>query len=569
MASMTDRDGLDAPGREPAADVLGNAEIVRRATVGFLVLGLGLRLFRYLADFPLWCDESRLAANLIDLTQGKGSYFGPLRYAQTAPVGFLLLESLVIRLLGFSTWTLRLVPILCALASVLLFRRVAGKVLSGSALLFAVAIYSVSWWPLGFASEVKPYASDALIALGLMALALQWLGRPERAGWMWALAAASVLAVPVSFPSVFVIGGVCLALAPAVMRRRTVGTLAASLTLLIAPAATFAVLTPMYQIRPVVREYLDQYWADAFPPMTEPLRLIGWLLETHTGMLFAYPIGAPFGGSVLTAVFVVVGARVLWRRGHRELVVLCIAPLGICFLAAVLREYPYGEKARTMQFFMPAVCLLAGQGLTTLLNRVSRPERRQRLTRAALAGCVALAAVFVVYTVVHPYKLRRDLQAREFAKWFWENLDHEAELACARDDLGIVTDPRHWNGAWSDYFLCYREMYSKRHREDRPLRSEAISEENPLKIVFFYERPDESPIFQTWLEEMERYFVLRDDEEYKVRGWDPGAPDFETNYYVYEFVPRADREDLEIPIMALTSTNVGARRTRAEGLMQR
>ncbi|MEW4567584.1 hypothetical protein AB1L88_06915 [Tautonia sp. JC769] len=551
---------------EPAAEVLGNRELVRKATVGFLVLGLGLRLFRYLADFPLWCDESRLAANLIDLARGDGSFFGPLRYAQTAPVGFLMLQAAVIRLLGFTTWTLRLVPIACGLASVLLFRMVAGRLLSGSALLFAVAIFGVSWWPLGFASEVKPYASDALIALGLMGLALRWLDRPDRSGWLWALAAASVLAVPASFPSVFAIGGACLALAPAVWKNGTRGTTAAFLTLAIAPAALFAVLTPMYRIRPMVREYLDQYWDGAFPPITEPLRLVGWLLETHTGMLFAYPVGAPYGGSVLTALFVGVGAWVLWKRGHRELVVLCFAPLALCLVASVFRAYPYGEKPRTMQFFMPAACLLAGQGLTTLLGLIARPERRRRLTRAALGGCVALAAVFVVFTVVHPYKLRRDLQAREFAKWFWENLDHEAELACARDDLGIVTDPRHWNGAWSDYFLCYREMYSKRHREDRPLRSEAITEENPLKIVFFYERPDGSPVFQTWLDEMERSFVLRDREEYKVRGWDPGAPDFETNYYVYEFVPKADQEAVEIPMMASTGADaaVGRREERLD-----
>lgn len=536
--------------------------MIRRATMGFVVLGLALRAFRYLSDFPLWCDESRLAANLIALADGEAGFFGPLRYAQTAPVGFLVVETGVIELIGFSTWSLRLVPLLCALASVLLFRHVAGRLLSGYALLFAVAIFAVSWWPLGFAAEVKPYASDLLIALGLLAIALEWLRRPERVGWLWALVALAVPAVPLSFPSVFVIGGVCLGLAAPVARRGSRGTWAAYLTLLVVPAAMFALLLPMYQIEPMVREYLDQYWADAFPPVDDPLRFVGWMVATHTGMLFAYPIGAPYGGSVLTALCVVAGSRALWRRGHRELLVLFLAPLALCFVAAVLQRYPYGEKPRTMQFIMPAVCLLAGQGLSVLLCRVRDQARRRRLIRTVMVAHVVLAAVFVIVTVVHPYKLRRDLQAREFAKWFWENLDHEAEVVCARDDLGIIIDPRHWNGAWSDYYLCYREIYSKRHREDRPVKFERITQENPLKCVFFYERPDGAPVYESWLKEMEQSFVLRDVEEYKVRGWDPGAPDFETNYYVYEFVPRRGAVDSEIPVMASRSAEPGPTRDK-------
>lgn len=552
LSSTADDRPID-PVMATAGESSGNASTIRKATAAFLVLGLVLRLFRYLSDFPLWCDESRLAANLITLAEGGGSVFGPLRYAQTAPAGFLAVETLVIRLIGFSTWSLRLVPLLCGLASVLLFRHVAGRLLAGHALLFAMAIFAVSWWPLGFASEVKPYASDLLIALGLLAIAVEWLRRPDRVGWLWALAAASVLAVTLSFPSVFVIGGACMALAPAVLSSRRAATLAPFLALLVVPAASFAVLLPMYQIEAMVQGYLDQYWADAFPPRGEPLRVLGWLLETHTGMLFAYPIGAPFGGSLLTTLCFVAGARALWVRGRRELVVLGLAPLALCFVAAVLQQYPYGEKPRTMQFIVPAVCLFSGQGLASLLRLIPNPQRRRRLIHLSLGAYLVLAAAFVVITVVHPYKLRRDLQAREFASWFWENLDHDAELLCARDDLGVIIDPKHWNGVWTDYYLCYREIYSRRHRKDDPLRIREITRDNPLKCVFFNERPEDSPIFRAWLDEMNRSFILRDTEEYFVRGWDPGAPDFENNYYVYEFVPRPGQVASRIPVMTLTS----------------
>ena len=135
---------------------------LRRATSAFVALGLLLRFARYLADFPLWTDELRLAANLIDPDFSRLGR--PLGYAQVCPVGFLAIETVVVRLVGYSTWSLRLVPLISALGSVVLFRHVAGRVLSGLPLLLAVASFSVSWWPIDFAAEVKPYATDLFVA---------------------------------------------------------------------------------------------------------------------------------------------------------------------------------------------------------------------------------------------------------------------------------------------------------------------------------------------------------------------------------------------------------------------
>jgi hypothetical protein len=519
--------------------------LLRRATTAFVALGLLLRVVRYLADFPPWCDELRLAANLIDL--GYYDLGRPLRYAQACPVGFVAVEATAVRLLGFSTWSLRLVPLASALAGVVLFRHVAGRVLGGLPLLLAVATFSVSWWPVGFAAEVKPYATDLFVALGLLALCLEWLRRPERTGWLWALAAAAVLAVFVSFPSVFVIGGACLALAPAVWRTRRAGTWTAFLTLAVVPAAAFAALMPLYRLEPRVQAFMDGYWARGFPPVGSPLRLLAWLAEAHTGTLFAYPIGYAWGGSTLTTLCFVAGARALWARGRRALVVLGLAPLALCFLAAILRRYPYGFQPRTMQFFVPAVCLFAGLGLATFLRRLpSRRPRRSALC-ATFAVYLGLAGASLVLDLVRPYKIRRDHQAREFASWFWENLSFGAELACARADLGLVIQPEHWDIHWTEYYVCYQRIYSDRHRQKRPIRADRISENHPLRCVFFNESPERSPVFQDWMRRMSASFTCRGSKEYPMIGHGPRGPDFANRYLVYEFVPRPGVVALDVP----------------------
>ena len=190
-----------------------------------MILGLILRAVRYLVDFPLWCDEARLAANLINLNYHDLGQ--PLSHAQVCPVGFLAVETTLVRLLGYSTWSLRLAPLLSAMASVVLFRHLARRLLSGLPAMLAVAIFAVSWWPIGFAAEVKPYATDLLVSLALFAAAVEWL-KTRRTAWLWGLAAASVVAIPLSLPSIFVVGGTALALVATVRqsRQRCLGRLA-------------------------------------------------------------------------------------------------------------------------------------------------------------------------------------------------------------------------------------------------------------------------------------------------------------------------------------------------------
>jgi hypothetical protein len=519
--------------------------LLRRATTAFVALGLILRVVRYLADFPPWCDELRLAANLIDL--GYGDLGRPLRYAQVCPVGFLAVETTAVRLLGFSTWSLRLAPLAAALASVVLFRHVAGRVLSGLPLLLAVATFCVSWWPVGFAAEIKPYASDLFVSLALLALCLEWLRRPDRTAWLWALAAAGAVAVPLSLPSVFVIGGAWLALAPSVWKARRVGAWAAFLALGAVPAAVFGALLPVYRLAPKVQSFMDEYWAGAFPPTGDPVRLLGWLAEAHTGTMFAYPIGYAWGGSVLTALCFLAGARALRARGRLTVVALGLAPLALCFVAAVLHRYPYGDQPRTMQFFAPAVCLFAGQGLASLAGRLPARGARRSLIGAAVVAYLTLASASLALDLVRPYKLRRDHQAREFASWFWENLAHGAELACAREDLGLVINPDHWDVHFTEYYLCYQRIYSERHRRKGPLRPDRVSERHPLKVVFFNESPAGLPVFQSWMADMNRSFVFRGSRDYTVVGFGPRGADFANTYTVFEFVPRPGVVALHVP----------------------
>src|SRR4051794_11224505 len=186
--------GSEARSRmDPTAMTLGgdplpietcSGEAVRwleRATWGFVALGVLLRVARYAMDFPLWWDEAFVGANL--LRRGYRDLIEPLDYGQVCPLLFLWVERAAVGWLGFSEWSLRLFPLACAVASVFLFRHVAGRVLKGLPLLLAVAIFATAYHPIRHAADVKPYASDLLAALILLALALEWWRSPGEVRW--------------------------------------------------------------------------------------------------------------------------------------------------------------------------------------------------------------------------------------------------------------------------------------------------------------------------------------------------------------------------------------------------
>src|SRR6516162_461317 len=75
---------------------------INRLCWAFVVLGLAIRLTRYLVMYPIWHDEAFLAVNFLD--RDYRDLLRPLEYSQVAPVCFLWIELTAVRIFGFSEW---------------------------------------------------------------------------------------------------------------------------------------------------------------------------------------------------------------------------------------------------------------------------------------------------------------------------------------------------------------------------------------------------------------------------------------------------------------------------------
>src|SRR5262249_31126460 len=247
---------------------------VARATLIPVVLGLVWRTVRYALGFPLWGDEAFVAVTM--LVRDFAGLARPPEFFQVVPPGFLGAEWLVVQLLGPGERALRLIPYLSGVAALLLFWRFCRAVASRRPALVAVALLAASFYPVRHATEVKPYATDLLIALGMMSLGwATWRGVRSCRRWL-ALTAVTILGVWCSYPAVFPAAGVALFLGARVVRERSSRLVVLWLTYGLMMTLSWGVMFAGFaapQARAAAFLPDLHTWKNAFPPLDEPWRL--------------------------------------------------------------------------------------------------------------------------------------------------------------------------------------------------------------------------------------------------------------------------------------------------------
>ncbi|HLA85931.1 MAG TPA: glycosyltransferase family 39 protein [Thermoguttaceae bacterium] len=526
----------------------------RQLIWALLAVGLMARAVRYFLRFPLWDDECFLMANLLER-----DYVGltkPLNYWQICPVGFLWLELTLVKLFGFSEYVLRLPSFACSVAGLFVFRRMAGHLLRGSALVLAVGVFAVGYPLLRYSAEAKPYGIDLFLALALLAMAVEWWVKPSNR-WLWALAVVVPVAVLISYPVVFVGGGVSLFVAYVLWRDRVRQGWLPWIVYNVALLAAFAVVF-MLSVQPQSTTDLDSmrtYWDRGFPPLTNPLAFVAWFFTVHTGQMLAYPFGDNHGGSTLTFLLCVTAVALLVRRRQYTLLLLLLAPLGLTFVAAALGRYPYGGMVRFNIYMAPAFSLLTGLGLAAVLihprRRIVGGGRAGVLVATGLLAAVAVGSM--VRDVARPAKTAVDMRFRDFSRWFWFDAAQQSELVCLKRDLGIDFSPETFHHGFSAMYLCNQQIYSPRHAHAETPRMDRVSADRPLRCVQFKtsEFNFDQAAFDRWLADMKKRYTLVDRDRYPFFCYDKWETHVraEVAVEVYTFVPREKNRTAKHPTL--------------------
>ncbi len=331
----------------------------------WVIIGLGvvLRLVQYLFNRSLWFDESLLALNIIDR-----SFWGLLQlldHNQGAPIGFLLLEKLVIQVFGQSEYALRLFPFLSGIASLFIFYEVAKHYVKTKAVLIALSLFAISGPLIYYSVDVKQYSSDVAIALLIYWATIHLRAKGSSIPRIVLLGILGALAIWFSHPAVFVLGGLLVSLTLFSLKRKewtTIGrmTIAYLFWALSLVAVYFISLHSLSQ-----HQALLNYWSGSFMPFP-PLSLseVKWFV-TAFFRIFQYPGGYRELPGIAALAFLIGCISMFSRRKERFLILML--PAFLVLLASGFHKYPF--SGRLLLFLTPSLLLLIAEGAEKIRDR--------------------------------------------------------------------------------------------------------------------------------------------------------------------------------------------------------
>lgn len=348
----------------------------------FILLGIALRLRRYLANRSLWLDEASLALNIVNRTYSELTR--PLDYDQGAPLGFLYAVKLTTQIFGNHDYVLRIVPLLSGILALYLMYRLASEYF-GMYGLPALAMFSLSGSMVAYSAELKQYSSDVLFALLLTYFALHCVGEQKDWGNIFKLGITGAVAVWMSHPAIFELAVIGILLVVEKFYRRSFKIIYWLTGVGIAWSLSF-LATYLISLRQLIgNDNLQDYWQSSFAPMPPWENWIWYrnvlvaLLPQVNPSFFPYVLQSYQPDHLINVCLLLIlcgGVYLLWR--HWEAALLITSPILLMFLASSLRLYPISE--RFLYFWFPALLFLLAEGMRLVYSLLANFNKKVALT---------------------------------------------------------------------------------------------------------------------------------------------------------------------------------------------
>jgi hypothetical protein len=370
--------------------------VIFASVIAWLMIRVTWRIRTGINPDSLWLDDQWVATLALH-----ASFVDLLELMPPAPLGFLLLLKLLTSVVGWGDWQLQLLPILFGLAQIPLIGWIAWRATDRVSLgVLAAILLSGSTMFLVFLLRVKQYTLEGLIALILIALALQCV-RSRRAGAFATVVVAALVALPLSFTAIPV-GLVLINVLSLHMLRVKDDVNAPSRVRVLASTALYnvAVLSwlGLVQMRQA-NETMYEFWWRQYLPIgdAEALREFTgvWLKQFLTG-------GLPPMLAWLVCIVPIGVVLLCLRRQTRLLGLAFILFYGGMLTLSAMQRYPIGG-GRTDIFSYPITILSIVAGIWA----VSRYARI--LPAIILAVVIArMLALFPHPTINYPLNDDRD-----------------------------------------------------------------------------------------------------------------------------------------------------------------
>jgi hypothetical protein len=337
-----------------------------------MAVGAAMRLRFYFYNRSMYRDEAALALNIVH--RSFGGLLKPLDNDQGAPVGFLLLEKLVVSVLGNHEYALRLMPLMASILTLPLLYWLCRQFLAQPFAVIALIVVAMGEKQYDYSADTKQYAVDVFVTAGLLLLAILALGNPltktpgSKRGLI-ALAIAGALSVWFSHPAVFVLGAIGVM---ALMEWPIIKPRAGVRDLLIVALAWIVSFGANYLLvlhRLSHSNFMQTFWAqaDAFAPIPKSIRALVWYKEQFFA-IFESPCSLGFVG--LSALVFTLGVGAIYRK-RKSAAMLILLPILFALAASLVHKYPF--KERLILFICPLLAIFIGAGFAYLFEGERKP----------------------------------------------------------------------------------------------------------------------------------------------------------------------------------------------------
>ncbi len=318
-----------------------------------ICLGIILRFVQYLYNRSLWLDECMLALNIIN--RSFSQLLKPLDYNQGAPIGFLMVEKLLIQAFGSSEYILRLFPFLCGVISLFLFCKVAKHYIKQKAVLIALLLLTISNPLIYYSSECKQYSSDVFIALLLYIVTIYIQSKRLTTSRITLFGVIGAIAIWFSHPAVFILAGIGLSLTLTYLTKKEwlkIGKFSIAYSIWILSFVTFYFVSLSNLAH---NKFLLIFWRDGFIPFPFEIKWFGDIFLE----ILDRPIGLSSFPGIVTLTFLIGCISIFLKKKEEFFALIC--PILFTLLASGLHKYPF--RGMLLSFIVPLVLIFISEGI--------------------------------------------------------------------------------------------------------------------------------------------------------------------------------------------------------------
>ena len=426
---------------------------IKKIRLNHLIITLAfvLALIQFAYNKSLWVDDARVALNLMEMTHSELT--GELRYNQSAPVGFLQIEKLLLRVVPDSEYGMKFFPLVSFLVSILLFGKIAGRLLKNEhAVNAALAVFAFNSGMLFYSSEIKQYSSDAAIALLLFWLSSrEWTDERVRLRVLALVGAVSVFVSNIA-PLALAVAGVWTTveyLKTGIEKQKLINLTALAAVWLLAFGLYWDLFVPPPESW--TRRYMDWYWNTQNPAFVfeHGFGNSAVLLMRQTGAFLAFYFGTPLAAGVALSL-AIAGTVVCAVKKNWRVLSFAVLPFAIHFIVSAMRMFPFAP--RFLIWCFPGFVILAAAVLDELLSRMKkRGETPHRVFAFVCAGVIPLVSLASAMTDF-PIASRQDF--KQTIRFIADNADLENESLMVIASAGYMFEYYARIGVVSDAMLA-------------------------------------------------------------------------------------------------------------------